>query len=272
MQRTNLPAEAFVSIPAGTSYETTINAASLHDLSSGGTFSMVAEGSVPYALANSTELSGNAVSFKSNTLTVEVDGAAAAAVPRALNAIDKRSQLQSDCSSSQRSATTRALSNCASLARAASTAAKSGSASKFSEYFKTTATSTRTTVANRLTAVAGECSSSTSGATYYYCTDVYGYCESNVLAYTIPSTDEVVNCPLYYSALPALTSTCHAQDQATTTLHEMTHAPGVYSPGTQDLGYGYAAATALSSSSAVLNADSYALYANGKFDFVKVNS
>lgn len=44
----------------------------------------------------------------------------------------------------------------------------------------------------------------------------------------------------------------------------MTHAPAVYSPGTQDNGYGYAAATALSSSQAVLNADSYALYANGE--------
>jgi len=61
-----------------------------------------------------------------------------------------------------------------------------------------------------------------------------------------------------------LTSTCHAQDQATTTLHEFTHAPGVYSPGTQDNGYGYSAATALSASRALLNADSYALYANGK--------
>lgn len=44
----------------------------------------------------------------------------------------------------------------------------------------------------------------------------------------------------------------------------MTHAPGVYSPGTEDNGYGYDAATALSSSQAVNNADSYALYANGK--------
>ena len=61
-----------------------------------------------------------------------------------------------------------------------------------------------------------------------------------------------------------MTSQCHAQDRATTTLHEETHAPAVYSPGTQDNGYGYAAATALSSSRAVLNADSYALYANGK--------
>lgn len=93
---------------------------------------------------------------------------------------------------------------------------------------------------------------------------MYGYCDPNVLAYTIPSTNEIVNCPIYYSALPALTRSCHAQDQATTTLHEMTHAPAVYSPGTQDNGYGYAAATALSSARAVLNADSYALYANGK--------
>ena len=70
-------------------------------------------------------------------------------------------------------------------------------------------------------------------------------------------------CPLFFSDLPGLTGSCHAQDQATTVLHEETHAPGVYSPGTEDNGYGYSAATSLSSSRAVLNADSYALYANG---------
>ena len=37
-----------------------------------------------------------------------------------------------------------------------------------------------------------------------------------------------------------------------------------YSPGTADNGYGYSAATSLTSAKAVLNADSYALYANGK--------
>lgn len=88
-------------------------------------------------------------------------------------------------------------------------------------------------------------------------------CETNVLAYTLPSQNVIANCDIYYSDLPALASTCHSQDQATTTLHELTHAPGVYSPGTEDNGYGYDAATALSSADAVLNADSYALYANG---------
>lgn len=251
-------------LAAGAIFETTINAAAVHELSSG-TYSFTAEGSLPYASVNSTTLSGKAVYFKSNTLSMNVDGAAAKLVKKAILPLEGRAKLQSGCSTAQKAATTKALSNCAALAKTASTAASSGSSTKFSEYFKTTSSSTRSVVAARLSAVASECSSASSGATTYYCTDVYGYCESNVLAYTLPSLNVVVNCPLYYSALPALTTSCHAQDQATTTLHEMTHAPGVYSPGTADNGYGYAAATALTSAKAVLNADSYALYANGMY-------
>lgn len=63
-----------------------------------------------------------------------------------------------------------------------------------------------------------------------------------------------------------------AQDQATTVLHEFTHAPGVYAPGTDDHGYGYAASTALSASAALNNADSYALYANGKDHLVCISN
>lgn len=55
-------------------------------------------------------------------------------------------------------------------------------------------------------------------------------CETNVLAYTLPSLNVIANCDIYYSYLPALTGTCHSQDQATTTLHELTHAPGVLVP------------------------------------------
>lgn len=111
-----------------------------------------------------------------------------------------------------------------------------------------------------LNKVVTECGSTTSGSTDYHCSDIYGGCSSNVLAYTVPSVGVIVNCPLYFSALPALTSSCHAQDQATTTLHEMTHAVC----GTDDLAYGYSAAVQLSASQSVNNADSYALYANGK--------
>ncbi|CZR62119.1 probable Neutral protease 2 homolog SNOG_10522 [Phialocephala subalpina] len=263
MQYSALAPDYFHFLAAGAEYTTTIEAAAVHDFVQSGTYSFAAEGAMPFAIGNSTELSGEAVAFKSNTLTMAVDGAAAALVPKAIGmSLNERTVLQSGCSSSQSSSTRTALTNCASLARAASSAASSGSASKFSEYFKTTAASTRSTVAARLTAVANQCASTTSGATKYYCTDVYGYCDTNVLAYTIPSTNEIVNCPIYYTDLPALTSSCHAQDRATTTLHEMTHAPGTYSPGTADNAYGYSASVALSSARAVLNADSYALYAN----------
>ncbi|KAH6683005.1 putative neutral protease 2 like protein [Halenospora varia] len=260
---TELTADSFKLLEAGSTFTTTINAAAVHDFKTG-TYSVSAEGAMPFAIGSSTELSGSAVSFKSNTLTLAVDEAAAAAVPNAIPkmSVTERTVLQSGCSTSQRAATTKGLSNCASLANAAATAATSGSATKFSEYFKTTSTSVRTTVANRLKAVASQCSSITSGSTKYYCTDVYGYCDSNTLAYTIPSTNEIVNCPISFTLIPALTSTCHAQDLATTTLHEMTHAPAVYSPGTDDNAYGYSASIALSSARAVLNADSYALYAN----------
>ena len=119
-------------------------------------------------------------------------------------------------------------------------------------------------VGARLRAVAAEASSTTSGATVYHCTDTYGYCEPSVLAYTIPSRNVVVNCAIYYSYLPEITNRCHRQDRATTSLHEFTHAPAVYNPGTEDLGYGYTAAMGLTTEQAVMNADTYALYANGK--------
>ncbi|KAI9647152.1 hypothetical protein NHQ30_003535 [Ciborinia camelliae] len=267
IQRTDLAPEVFHSLAAGETFETTFNAAEVHDLSTS-TYTFVAEGAIPIAAVGSTELS-DAIIFKSNTLTMSIDGEAAKSIAKAIpTSIDRRTVLQSGCSTTQKSQTTQALAYCASLAKAASTAASSGSSTKFSEYFKTTSTSTRSVVAARLSAVATQCGSITSGSTYYYCTDVYGYCESNVLAYTIPSTNEIVNCPLYYSALSAISSTCHAQDRATTTLHEFTHAPATYSPGTDDNAYGYTASIALSSSKAVLNADSYALYANGTFSFL----
>lgn len=38
---------------------------------------------MPFAIGNTTELSGSAIAFKSNTLTMVVDGEAAAAVPKA---------------------------------------------------------------------------------------------------------------------------------------------------------------------------------------------
>lgn len=253
--------EALTTLAAGETLEDEFDIATTTDLSQGGPITLRSSGHVP--LVNNGTITAYAL-YDSNDLKIEVDAVKAAQVTKAIKPLDRRTK-ESCSNTSRKTAFEKALSNSATLATAAAEAALSGSASKFQEYFKTTSSDTRKVVAARLQAVAQESRSTSSGSTTYYCTDTYGYCESNVLAYTLPSLNVIANCDIFYSYLPALASSCHDQDQATTTLHEFTHAPGVYSPGTDDFGYGYNAATALSSSDAVLNADSYALYANGKF-------
>lgn len=255
--RSGLTQEDFVTLAAGETKEVTVETAALHSLSEGGDFDVFAKGLLPYAEASSTELAG-VLDYESEKLTMTIDGAQAATVAKALT---KRTTIDSSCTGTKLSTVRTALSNCARLATQAASAATSGN--KFSTYFKTASSST---VAARLRAVSSDCSSTSSGRTQTGCNDPYGGCSSNVLAYTVPSANFITYCPIFFSALPAISSTCHGQDQATTVLHEETHAPGVYSPGTDDLGYGYAAATRLSASQALNNADSYALYANGKFE------
>jgi len=260
LSTTNIPEDSFEVIPAGKSVETSFDVAEMHDLSVGGSYDLTAAGAFSTAAIDSTDISG-AVAFSSNTITASVNGAEASQVRR--DFVEKRSAVQSDCTSSKRTSTVNALANCRSLAQRAASAAASNTA-KVNEYFKSTSSSTISTLQTVFNRVASECGSSTSGVSKTYCTDVYGACSSNVLAYTLPSGSYIVNCPLYFSALPALTTSCHAQDQATTTLHEVTHLSQI--KGTQDLGYGYSAATGLSTSQALNNADSYALFANGKFN------
>jgi deuterolysin len=132
------------------------------------------------------------------------------------------------------------------------------------EYFKSSSSSTRTKVANVFAKIVSECGNTTSGFSRYHCADVYDSCGSGVLAYTLPSSSLMVNCPLYFSGLSALSKTCHAQDQATTTLHEMTHLSEI--KGTTDFGvYGYKAIRGLSAAQNLNHADTYTLYANALF-------
>jgi len=253
---TGLTPDAFTQLAAGESKELVVEAAALHTLDKGGDFDVIAEGTIPFAEAGSTELVGE-LAYTSNTLHMSIDGAQAAKIEKAIN-LRKRTTVSSDCTGTKLSAVRTALSNCVSLANAAASAARAGT--KLSTYFRSTSSSVANTVAARLSAVASDCGGGSRTETH--CQDVYQACSSNVLAYTAPSANFIAYCNLFFTALPALASSCHAQDQATTVLHEETHAPGVYSPGTDDLAYGYNAAIRLTSSQAVLNADSYALYAN----------
>ena len=250
-----LSTDDFITLGAGETKEVTVETAALHTLTDGGDFDVFAQGLLPYAEANSTELAGN-LPYDSNKLSMAVDGTLAATVAKA---ITKRTVVGSSCTGTKLSAIRTALSNCASLASAAATSATAGT--KLDTYFKSTSSSTKSTVAARLRAVSSDCGGSGS-ATTTNCNDPYQGCSSNVLAYTVPSQNFITYCDIFFNQLPALSSTCHGQDQATTVLHEETHAPGVYSPGTDDLGYGFAAASKLTTSQALNNADTFALYAN----------
>ncbi|OBT43379.1 hypothetical protein VE00_05740 [Pseudogymnoascus sp. WSF 3629] len=258
--RTNLSAEAFIPLTAGATYETTIDAASVHDFDSE-TYAFVAEGAIPYGPIGTTDFPTLAHPYRSNLVTIPVDGPAARKSKRDLG-LEARANVQADCTGTNLVAMNTALSNCVKLATFASIGAAAGNDARFKEYFKTTDVTVRATVSARFKAVAKECSSANSGTVSYYCIDPQTYCKPNVVAYTLAASGTVVNCPAYYTALPPLTDVCHNQDQVTTTIHEFTHVPAVYSPSTKDNGYGYAAATALTSELAVLNADTYALFAN----------
>lgn len=236
----------------------------MHDLSSGGDFHVRVRGSFQTAPLNSTEITG-VVPYDSNLMYTHVDGQAASKVRRdfheRLRAKMKRTELQSDCTGSTGQAQRAALTNCRSLATAAATAASNGSAQKLTEYFKSSSSSTRTTVAGVFNKIATECGTTNGGVSTQYCTDVLDSCESGVLAYTLPSQSLMVSCPLYFNQLSAVTTRCHGQDQASTTLHEVTHLRQI--KGTQDYGYGYNAVQSLSSAQNLNNADTYTLFANG---------
>src|SRR3569833_149808 len=133
---------------------------------------------------------------------------------------------------------------------------------RFKEYFKVDDAATRQKVSDRLTKVAAECNSGDALARLS-CVDGASSCSSRVLAYTQPSTGYMANCNLYFTALEAMPKRCHGQDQATTTLHEMTHVRAVYAPNTVDNAYGYAASSKLSSRQALLNANTFELYTSG---------
>ncbi|KAI4287116.1 MAG: hypothetical protein L6R35_003631, partial [Caloplaca aegaea] len=155
VKTTGLTEDAFATLAPGATLENTFELAAVTDLSAGGTFEVVSEGAAPLAQAGSTDLMpGEKLVFRSNKLSIDVDGAAAARVAPAIQVGDDA----------------RTVVSCSASAQA------SGSAAKFQEYFKTTAASARNSVAARFRAIAAEAGSTNGGGTRYYCTDPYGYC------------------------------------------------------------------------------------------------
>lgn len=166
----SLSASAFVKIAAGKSVETVAEIAAVHDLKAGGAFDVFAVGAVPIAKAGTTELSDTALAFDTKT-TIEVDGTSAAkafeahtgAVIKRAAALEKRGTLvQGSCSSSRYSTFRSAVTQAGNLASTAAGQASGGSASKFSEYFKS---ASRGTVSGRLNGVVAQARNTRGGTT-----------------------------------------------------------------------------------------------------------
>jgi deuterolysin len=217
---------------------------------------------IPYAEEDSFELSGESLPFLSNQLLLALD-----AKHETDRTMLKRTTIQSDCSGDQNTSVVNANKECARMANAAAQEAESGSEDTFNTFFKTTSESARKQVAEGFRKVADECATTPGGTSTSSCTDQKHICSGNLLAYTSwkeqdgNTEGQTYYCPRYFNELPATGEQCEYQNQGSTTLHEMTHAL----LSTEDITYGLENCKSLSSSQALVNADSYTFYAIGEY-------
>ncbi|KAG5938539.1 hypothetical protein E4U53_007987 [Claviceps sorghi] len=250
----NIQDDSFEDIPAGKSVDVVFDVAQVHDLSSGGTFAIHSRGMMYFANQDKNKLVGS-IPYESNTVRAAVDGPQAASVLKASRAT-KRSTVDGDCTGERLSAAQNDLSTCGRVARIALAAAQTND-KKVQEYFKDSSASTKNQVASVFNKIVNECNGR--GINRFYCDDIANGCQSNVVAYTEVDSNHQVYCDAFFR-LPGLTTSCHAQDQATTVVHEMTHLASVAE--TSDLAYGYSNIMKLDRASALNNAESYSLFAN----------
>lgn len=71
----------------------------------------------------------------------------------------------------------------------------------------------------------------------------------------------ILVCPLFFQQ-HLLTNECHGYDQVNILIHELTHVEPIL--GSVDFAYGYVNSTRLTGEETLVNADNYALFANGK--------
>ncbi|KAI4645479.1 uncharacterized protein J4E78_009391 [Alternaria triticimaculans] len=253
----NLSTDDFLVLGAGAKKELTIEAASLHDLSNGGSFDVFANGMLQYANTNSTELVGH-LEYTSNKLSITVNGTEAAThKPVAERWADPYFCRRFIAFMNDQIA--EAQKNCQKLALGAAAAARAGHR-HLETFFHSRTQATKDAVSARYTAIAQECANP-SASLNLYCHDRIGNCNGN-LAYYARLGLGITFCADYWDLPAVAKGQCSAKDQGTVLLHEMTHSSEVYSPGTKDWAYDYWPSVKLSSRKALNNADSFKLFAN----------
>jgi deuterolysin len=122
-----LDKKSFRSIKGGKTIEIMFDTATVYDLSEGGKYDVTAEGFLPFAGKN--KIDGEAA-YKSNSISIEVNGTEAAEVKERSLRLNKRNTLDGDCTAGRLEATTNALAVCSQLATLAAIKARSGDANQ----------------------------------------------------------------------------------------------------------------------------------------------
>jgi len=141
---------------------------------------------------------------------------------------------------------------------------------RFPAYFHSDSTGIRVKVASRFHAIAKECAKPRLS---YHCFDRHNKCGTeNVAFYTGEGVvfytgggGYVTICPPFWG-MPLVNLAGYGGDRGTVLLHELTHSPEVYKPGTKDLAYGFYNSTERlkTTEAALSNADSFVVFAQGK--------
>ncbi|KAL2813518.1 Deuterolysin metalloprotease family-domain-containing protein [Aspergillus granulosus] len=245
----HLTDEAFVQISPNQTVTSVFDIDTFYTLSAGQEYTAVANGVLEYTTLTNKKKFHTFV-YESNNITFTA--------PAEVKRLKARTTL--DCSNDEYNEKVQnAISRAAKMATAGAADARNGASDNFQKFFFTTDQDALDEVAGRLEAIAEE--ATTTGVMTYYCAPrSQDDCSGNVAAMTYPSENIIVNCDLYYDT-EASSNWCGYLDQGGIALHEYTHASGVYSPGTEDVVYGYDSVQTLDTTSALNNADSYAYYA-----------
>lgn len=264
-----LKPSSFLSLAPGAKKEFTVETANVYNLERGGKFNVFSTGTIPYAKEGSTSIYGS-LTYKSNQITMNIDGAQAAKVPK-LRPNNKRTIIdESTCSAAQIATLKEGFSNCEKMATAA---AKDVSKGKYiQEYFRSPSSCMRRKISNRFSKVAADCSLR-SRKTKTVCNNPLNYCVyrgENVLAYTDKRTNIINYCPKFWEtpALPRPTlNGCWKDNQVSVIIHEETHAPAIVRSPTEDFAK-MEGVFMIGKAKAWQNADNYGAYAVGKLHII----
>ncbi|KAM5344141.1 hypothetical protein ACJ41O_012678 [Fusarium nematophilum] len=267
----DLDDSAFTTIPATRSIVLEFDIGQTHNLSAGGTFSIVMSGQIPYARNNSDQIEG-LMPFKSNKLKTEINGTLADRTRSEF--ILKRRDPDRRCDDKRRAMVEEAQSNCVRLARNAAIAAWNAVGDPhflMTTYFRAPEPKGRRKITKVFEFVERACEDAKRGGngTDFFCHDLEGVCKHGQkfgsISYVFPMTGTTVYCDEYFTEQPALARECpHGQvkpGRAAITVGEMTQ--HVAAALTLDLDYSHHNIShILPAEKLENNADSYMHFAN----------